>query len=118
MGATFVLDEKDCSSKVTSGMLGAIFYSIFGKKNPEIDGWKVNQEDMAKVVLTIASLKNKKEVFQAFMEMFPDAYWVHRIKEDPLFYKDRPNEIYQMCADKLAEMVINKTDYIYAAWEW
>ena len=72
---------------------------------------------MAKVVLTTYDLKNKKELFQAFMAMFPDAYWVNRIKEDPLFYKDRPSEIYEMCANTLAEMVINKTDYIYAAWE-
>lgn len=117
MSATFVLNDKDCCSKVTSGLMGAIFYSIFGKHNPEFDGWKVNQEDLAKVVLTIADLKDKKEVFQMFMEMFPDTYWVNRMKEDPLFYKDRPNEVYQMCADTLAEMVINKTDYIYATWE-
>lgn len=117
MSATFVLGDKDCCSKVTSGLMGAIFYSILGKYNPAFDGWKVNQEDMAKVVLTIATLKDKKEVFQAFMEMFPDTYWVNRMKEDPLFYKDRPNEVYQMCADTLAEMVVNKTDYIYAAWE-
>ena len=117
MSATFVLNDNDCCSKVTSGLMGAIFYSIFGKYDPVSQGWKVSQEDMAKVVLTIADLKKNKEVFQAFMGMFPDAYWVNRMKEDPLFYKDRPNEVYQMCADTLAEMIINKTDYIYAAWE-
>ena len=63
MSATFVLGEKDCSSKVTSGLMGAVFYSVLGKHDPISQGWKVSQEDMAKVVLTIADLKSKKEVY-------------------------------------------------------
>ena len=117
MGYTFVLDEKDCCSKVTSGLMGAIFHSVLGNKNDIIDGWQVNQEDLAKVFLTVSDFKKNKEVFRVFVELFPDSYWANNLRENPLYQAEKIEFIYTMLAETLAEMVVNKTDYIYAAWE-
>lgn len=117
MSATFVLGEEDCCSKVTSGLMGAIFYSVLGKQNSIINGWQVSSEDLAKVILTTFDLNKDKALFNAFMDMFPDTYWVKSMKSDPLFYANRLTEVYQTLSNTLAEMIINKTEYIYAAWE-
>ena len=117
MSAVFVLDEKDCCSKTTSGLMGAVFHSVLGKKNDIIEGWQVNLEDLSKVLLTALELKRKPEFFQAFVEMFPDSYWGKRMKINPTHAAETITTVCDMLAETLAEMAINKTDYIYACWE-
>ena len=117
MGAVFVLDEKDCCSKITSGLMGAIFHSVLGEKNNTIDGWQVNQIDLAKVYLTATDFRKQPQIFTAFIELFPDSYWAKNLKENPVYMIEKIVYVCDMLAETLAEMVINKTDYIYAAWE-
>ena len=117
MSMVFVLAEKDCCSKVTSGLMGALFHSVLGEKNNTIDGWQVNQIDLAKVYLTATDFKKNLQVFQAFVELFPDTYWAKNIMENPVYMQNKIVDVCNMLSETLAEMVINKTDYIYACWE-
>ena len=85
MSYTFVLAEKDCCSKVTSGLIGAIFHSVLGNKNDIIDGWQVSQEDLSKVFLTVSDFKKNNQIFKAFVELFPDSYWANNLRENQLY---------------------------------
>ena len=112
MSMTFVLGEEEYGSKVTSGLMGAFFHAVLGKKNDEINGWKINQSDLAKISLTMMEMKKNMQFFEAFVSLFPDSYWAKRLMEDPVYMQTEIVYVSDELAKTLATMVVNNTEFV------
>ena len=111
-----IFNENKIASKEIAGLMSCILHTVVGSKNDEINGWELNQSEVASLVLNALSLKQPNQL-RLFQARFQEHYWSKAMISNPAFFEKVVDYICDVFSDTLAKMIISDTYVVLAYWD-
>lgn len=114
MGNYLSINSREICSKSTSYLMGSIIRDTIGNENHDGD-WMLYQKDIAALIVAVDTLSDL-EKFTGYMRENMGTYWASCLANDPERQKRELSSIFKIVANTLADMVLEKEDFIFAIW--